>query len=179
MARDAELAGCVETVPLEQLFLGEARAVDEELGGGARAVFGRPRLALAVCVAMVGPVDVGDEGQTVRGVAAGEGGGAAIGLCGVHGAVVICEDGLEEGRRGETESQERGRDGRGGSHCKVGGHRKRGDVLLNKRGGQGEERRIYKNGLSAECLPESGSADAFWASSHTQGVARCRPRVVP
>ena len=40
MARDAELAGCVETVPLEQLFLGEARAVDEELGGGGRAVFG-------------------------------------------------------------------------------------------------------------------------------------------
>lgn len=58
-----------------------------------------------------------DYGKTMVGVAAGEGGGVGIGLCGIEWDAIVCEDGLEEGWGGEAESE----DGGGMSHDMVEG----------------------------------------------------------
>ena len=85
--------GRIETVALEQLVLIHCRAVDEELRLGRL-------LRLALGRGALWPANIRDKPETRVAVAAGEGGGVAVGLGRVDGTAVVGEDGLEEGGGG-------------------------------------------------------------------------------
>ena len=209
VARDAELARRVETVALEEVLLGHGRAVDEEPRARRRRRRRLPRLALGAPVGRgrgetavaVWPVDVGDEREAVGGVAAGEGGRAAVGLGGVDGAAVGGEDGLEERRGGEAQGEEGGGDGRrgwghgeqtrSGRRCSSRARRAQECSVLSDVGGEqrrgawdGDRRRLLKYGRSCteqsagvyksgkKRAPEGGTADPIWASWR-----HCAPQV--